>query len=61
MADTTSWDDIKASGRSPTRAVPPNEDQARISPFRAMVYRLRVEAGLTQAELADRMGPRSPR
>lgn len=32
------------------------EDEVRISAFRAMVYRLRVEAGLTQAELAERMG-----
>lgn len=32
------------------------EDEARISEFRELVYRLRTEAGLTQAELADRMG-----
>lgn len=31
-------------------------DEARISAFRELVYRLRTEAGLTQAELADRMG-----
>ena len=31
-------------------------DEARISAFRELVYRLRTEAGLTQAELAERMG-----
>ncbi len=32
------------------------DDEARISQFRELVYRLRTEAGLTQAELAGRMG-----
>ena len=32
------------------------EDEARISDFRDLAYRLRIEAGLTQAELAARMG-----
>jgi transcriptional regulator with XRE-family HTH domain len=31
-------------------------DEARIAAFRELVHRLRVEAGLTQAELAERMG-----
>ena len=32
------------------------EDEARISEFQELVYRLRTEAELTQAELAERMG-----
>ena len=32
------------------------EDEARVSEFRTLVHRLRSEAGLTQAELASRMG-----
>lgn len=32
------------------------ENEARIAAFRELVYRLRTEAGLTQAELAERMG-----
>jgi transcriptional regulator with XRE-family HTH domain len=32
------------------------EDEKRISQFRDRVFRLRTEAGLTQAELAQRMG-----
>ena len=31
-------------------------DEARIAAFRELVYRLRTEAALTQAELAGRMG-----
>ncbi len=31
-------------------------DEERVSPFRELVLRLRTEAGLTQAELAQRMG-----
>ena len=32
------------------------DDEARISEFRELVYRLRADAGLTQAALAQRMG-----
>jgi transcriptional regulator with XRE-family HTH domain len=56
MADRTRWDDIKAQRPLTDEARVAYEDEARISAFRAMVYRLRVEAGLTQAELAARMG-----
>jgi len=31
------------------------EDEARITEFRELVYTLRTEAGLTQAQLAERM------
>jgi transcriptional regulator with XRE-family HTH domain len=38
------------------RATAATADESRISAFRELVYRLRTEAGLTQAELARRMG-----
>jgi transcriptional regulator with XRE-family HTH domain len=54
MTERTSWKDIsKPRSEAAQRAY---EDEARISEFRELVYRLRTEAGLTQAELADRMG-----
>lgn len=43
-------------GRRPETAGWGYEDEARISEFQGLVYRLRKEAGLTQAELAERMG-----
>lgn len=54
MSELTSWNDVKKR-RSPV-AEAAYEDEARISEFRDLVYRLRTEAGLTQAELAGRMG-----
>lgn len=54
MSELTSWNDIKKE-RSPAGQAA-YEDEARISEFRELVYRLRTEAGLTQAELAERMG-----
>jgi len=54
MAERTSWEEIKKPrSEAAQRAY---EDEARISEFRDLVYRLRSEAGLTQAELAGRMG-----
>jgi len=32
------------------------EDEARLAAFRELVHRLRTDAGLTQLELAERMG-----
>ena len=49
-----SWKDVKKQ-RSAT-AQRAYEGEARISEFRELVYHLRTEAGLTQAELAARMG-----
>jgi len=54
MDSRTSWRQVKTERRRSDRAA--YEDEARISAFREFVYRLRTEAGLTQAELADRMG-----
>ena len=54
MTERTSWKGIRnPRSEAAQRAY---EDEARISEFRELVYRLRTEAGLTQAELADRMG-----
>lgn len=56
MAKRTNWDDVKAQRVLTEEGRVAYEDEARVSAFRAMVYRLRAKAGLTQAELADRMG-----
>ncbi len=53
MTDRRSWEATKKSrSQAAQRAY---EDEVRISEFRELVYRLRTEAGLTQAELASRM------
>lgn len=52
----TSWEDLKtATPRSETTRAA-FEDEVRVAAFRELVYRLRTEAGLTQAVLAERMG-----
>jgi transcriptional regulator with XRE-family HTH domain len=56
MAKRTSWDEIKSERPLSVEGRAAYEDEARISAFRSLVYRLRTEAGLTQAELAERMG-----
>jgi len=55
MAKRTSWKDIKEQRPLTEEGRAAYEDEARISAFRAMVHRLRTDAGLTQAELAERM------
>jgi transcriptional regulator with XRE-family HTH domain len=52
---TTPWSEVRARRPSPA-ASEAAADEARISAFRELVYQLRRDAGLTQAELADRMG-----
>ncbi len=56
MDKRTNWDDIKAHRPLTEEGRAAYEDEARITAFRALVHRLRTEAGLTQAELAGRMG-----
>ncbi len=53
MTDPTSWQEAKRSRSDAAQRA--YDDEARISAFRELVYRLRTEAGLTQAELAIRM------
>jgi transcriptional regulator with XRE-family HTH domain len=50
----TKWRDI-AKPRS-VSAQHAYDDEARISAFRELAFRLRTDAGLTQSELAGRMG-----
>jgi transcriptional regulator with XRE-family HTH domain len=56
MTKRTSWDEIKAERPLTEEGRAAYDDEARISAFRTLVYQLRTEAGLTQAELAQRMG-----
>jgi transcriptional regulator with XRE-family HTH domain len=56
MSNWTSWEDLKARRPLSPEGRAAYENEARISAFRELVYRLRTEAGLTQAELAERMG-----
>lgn len=56
MAERKSWDEVKAERPQSEEGRAAHEDEARISAFRSLVYRLRTEAGLTQTELAERMG-----
>ena len=51
----TPWNELRAPSLSPA-AREAAADEARISAFRELVYGLRREAGLTQAQLAERMG-----
>lgn len=51
----TSWADVKRATPRGEAADAAYEDEARIAAFRELVLRLRTEAGLTQAVLADRM------
>lgn len=54
MTDRTNWEDVRRPrSEAAQRAY---EDEASISEFQDLVYRLRSEASLTQTELADRMG-----
>lgn len=52
--NTTYWREIRTQRPSPA-AREAAADEARITAFRELVYRLRHDAGLTQAELAERM------
>ena len=52
----TSWSELNEQKPRNGAAAAAYEDEARISAFRELVHRLRTEAGLTQAELAERTG-----
>lgn len=54
MSSGTKWSEINRPGSATARAAV--HDEERVSQFRELVFRLRTEAGLTQAELARRMG-----
>jgi ribosome-binding protein aMBF1 (putative translation factor) len=52
----TTWADLTSTRPGTKAAEAAYADEARIADFRDLVYRLRTEAGLTQADLAERMG-----
>ncbi len=51
----TTWKELQAEPLD-ERGRTAYDDEARISEFRAFVFQLRTEAGLTQGELASKMG-----
>ena len=56
MSKRSTWTDTKKQRPLSDEGRAAYADEARISAFRELIYRLRSEAGLTQAELAKRMG-----
>ena len=56
MSRRTSWKQVKETEPRNEGGRSAYEDEGRITAFRELVFRLRTEAGLTQVELADRMG-----
>ena len=52
----TSWSTLRRASTRTNVAAAAYEDEARLAAFRELVFRLRTEAGLTQAELTARMG-----
>jgi ribosome-binding protein aMBF1 (putative translation factor) len=56
MSNRMNWTDLKAANPLAPAAQASYDDEARIAAFRALVHRLRTDAGMTQAELAVRMG-----
>ena len=56
MAKRATWTVLKKQRPTSAAGRAAYEDEARIAAFRELVYRLRAEAGFTQAELAARMG-----
>lgn len=54
MSDRRNWSELREPLSAEARAA--YEDEARITAFRTLVHKLRTDAGLTQAELAERMG-----
>ena len=56
MGKRSSWEAVKAATPLSDAGRRAYDDEARVSAFRELVHRLRTDAGLTQAELAQRMG-----
>lgn len=54
--ERTSWSVLTKQRARTGAADAAYENEARIAGFRELVHRLRTEASLTQAELAERMG-----
>ena len=56
MTRRTTWSEHNQSRPLTAGGRAAYADEARMAAFRDLVYRLRTDAGLTQAELARRMG-----
>jgi ribosome-binding protein aMBF1 (putative translation factor) len=56
MSKRTGWEELKASKPLSESGRAAYDDEVRVTAFRELVFRLRTEAELTQAELAQRMG-----
>ncbi|MFH1329645.1 MAG: helix-turn-helix transcriptional regulator [Actinomycetota bacterium] len=56
MARRTTWQELASQRPLSEVGRAAFKDEARISRWRELVFRLRTQAGLTQAELAKRMG-----
>ncbi len=52
----TAWAELKAGTPRTRVGDAAYDDEARIAAFRELAHRLRTDAGLTQSELAERMG-----
>jgi ribosome-binding protein aMBF1 (putative translation factor) len=55
-SNRTAWSDLNQRGSRSRLAEAAYQAEARVAAFQGLVYRLRIEAGLTQAQLATRMG-----
>jgi len=56
MTKRTAWSNIGQQRPLTAEGRTAYDDEARISAFRELVFRLRTDAGLTQTQLAERMG-----
>jgi len=56
MSARTRWEDIRGTGPETADGRAAYQDEAGLTAFRDLVFRLRCEAGLTQQELGRRMG-----
>ena len=56
MNKRTNWTNLKGTTPLTPAGQAAYDDEARIAAFRGLVHRLRTDAGLTQADLATRMG-----
>jgi transcriptional regulator with XRE-family HTH domain len=56
MTNRTTWTELKARTLRTKQGQAAFDDEARVAAFRALVHRVRTDAGLTQAEIAERMG-----
>ena len=60
MSETTKWDEVRQQRQLTAEGRAAYQDETWTSAFGALMYRLRTQAGLTQAELAEWMGTTQP-